>query len=79
MESTPGCTEMLYVVSQWSVSYLGVVVSGVVVVINGVIVDTSVVVDSVHVVNCQIPQYNLVVVTAGCRRSNGAAASAKQR
>ena len=58
---------------------LDIVVSGVVVVVNGAIVDTSVVVDIVHVVNCPISQDILVVVTAGCRRSSGAAAPAKQR
>ena len=58
---------------------MDVIVSGVVVVIKGVIVDTCVVVDNVHVVNCPIPQYLLVVVAAGCRRNNGVAAPAKQR
>ena len=58
---------------------LDVVVSGVVVVDNSVIIDIGVVVDNFHVVNCTISQYILVVVTAGCRRSSGAAAPAEQR
>ena len=55
------------------------VILDIIFVVNGAFADTFVSTDVARVVNCLVFPYILIVATAACRRSDGAATPTEQR